>query len=314
MSENVVALAGGVGGAKLALGFSCVLDPEELTIIVNTGDDDIFHGLYVCPDIDTVMYTLAGLSNTDTGWGLADESFKALSMLDRYGCDTWFNLGDLDFGTHIMRKCLLDDNYSLTETTAYLCRKLGISTHVLPMTNDRISTVIKTVGGDLSMQQYFVRDKAEPEVLDITYVGSDTAQPSEEFSEALDNADKLVFCPSNPFLSIGPILALDGIRSKMMDLKKDSHIRIAVSPIVAGDSVKGPAGKIMRELGYEVSCVTVAELYRDLCDVFVIDVSDSKHCKAIQALGINPLVAPIIMNSKADKITLAKTLLELDVS
>ncbi|GIS82506.1 MAG: hypothetical protein CM1200mP15_11380 [Dehalococcoidia bacterium] len=190
MSENVVALAGGVGGAKLALGLASVLPPEELKLIVNTGDDDIFHGLYVCPDIDTVMYTLSGLSNTDTGWGLKGESFQALSMLGRYGCETWFNLGDLDFGTHIMRKCLLDDKYTLTETTAYLCQKLGIQCQVLPMTNDSVRTVIRTIGGDLSMQQYFVRDKAQPEVLDITYVGSDMAEPSEEFSESLDNVDK----------------------------------------------------------------------------------------------------------------------------
>ena len=314
MSENVVALAGGVGGAKLALGLASVLPPEELKLIVNTGDDDIFHGLYVCPDIDTVMYTLSGLSNTDTGWGLKGESFQALSMLGRYGCETWFNLGDLDFGTHIMRKCLLDDKYTLTETTAYLCQKLGIQCQVLPMTNDSVRTVIRTIGGDLSMQEYFVRDKAEPEVLDITYAGSDIAQPSEEFCESLDNVDKLVLCPSNPFLSIGPILALPGIRSRMMDLKSDTQIRIAVSPIVSGDSVRGPAGKIMRELGYEVSCVTVAELYRDFCDVFVIDVQDKEHCKAIESLGIKPFVAPIIMNSKADKIALAKTLLELDVN
>ncbi|MBO54889.1 MAG: 2-phospho-L-lactate transferase [Dehalococcoidia bacterium] len=313
MSENVVALAGGVGGAKLALGLSCLLNPEEFTLIVNTGDDDIFHGLYVCPDLDTVMYTLAGLSNTETGWGLSSESFKALSMLNRYGCDTWFNLGDLDLGTHIMRKYLLDKKHNLTEITAYLCQKLGVLCQVLPMTNDTVRTVIKTAGAELSMQQYFVRDKSEPEVLDIKYVGSDTAQPNEEFSNALDRVDKLIFCPSNPFLSIGPILALSGIRDRMMNLKKNNHLRIAVSPIVSGSSVKGPAGKIMHELGYEVSCVTVAELYRDVCDVFVIDVQDEKHCKDIESLGIKPLVAPIIMNSKADKIALAKTLLELEV-
>jgi LPPG:FO 2-phospho-L-lactate transferase len=313
VTERVLALAGGVGGAKLALGLVCATNPQEVSIVVNTGDDDVFHGLYVCPDVDTVMYTLSGLYNTETGWGIVGDTFQTLSMLGRYGSETWFNLGDQDFGTHIRRTDLLAQGMTLSEVTQLLCRKLGLKSHVIPMTNERVGTVLQTETGDLPMQNYFVQKGSSPRVTGIYYDGIDVAQPSDEFVNALDNSDKIILCPSNPFLSLGPILALRGVRDKIRQTCLDNIACIAVSPIVGGQAIKGPAAKIMRELGYTVSCVGVAELYKDICNIFVMDQQDSEHIPEIEALGMRVVVAQTIMNTEADKIDLAKLILELDV-
>ena len=304
----VLALAGGVGGAKLAMGLSRILPPERLTVVVNTGDDEQFHGLHVSPDLDTVMYTLAGLSNPDTGWGLAGETFNALSMLGKYGADTWFNLGDKDLATHITRTRLLREGATLSEATSELCRKLGVMHRIVPMSDDPVRTTLSTGSGELAMQDYFVRQRSEPRVNAVNYAGADTATLSPGFLEALEQASVMVFCPSNPFLSLGPILAIPGVRGLMSNFK---GLRLGVSPIVGGAALRGPAGKMMAELGEEVSCAAVARQYRGLVDIFLIDHEDAALAEEIGRMGIRAEVTSIIMNNDDDKIGLARHVLAL---
>ena len=307
---KVLALAGGVGGAKLALGLARLLPPDRLTIVVNTGDDETFHGLHVSPDLDTMLYTLAGLSNPETGWGLAGESFQALEMLARYGADTWFNLGDRDLATHIRRTQLLRQGRTLSQVTTELCQRLGVAHPIVPMSDEPVRTYLKTDTGDLPMQEYFVRYRSEPPVNSVSYRGAEDARPSPPFTRALDEADLVVLCPSNPLLSTGPILALPGVREALTE-KMDSRVRVAVSPIVGGAAVRGPAAKIMAELGHEVSCEGVAKMYRDICDTFLIDEQDADLAPAVGRLGITPVVAPTIMHTEEDKVALARLTLEL---
>ena len=321
---KALALAGGVGGAKLVLGLARELPPERLTVAVNTGDDECFHGLHVSPDLDTVVYTLAGRSNPETGWGLAGETFHALEMLARYRVDTWFNLGDRDLATHIRRTQLLGAGATLSQVTAELCRCLGVAHRVVPMSDDPVRTFLATESGELAMQDYFVRQRSEPAVNGVQYRGAATARPAPGFAAALADAGLVVLCPSNPFLSLGPILALPGVREM---LAADSsaagdvagggaggtagRLRVAVSPIIGGAAVRGPAAKIMAELGHEPTSLGVARLYRGICDRFLIDERDAHLAPAIADLGIRPLVAPIIMETDEDKIALAKLILEL---
>ena len=304
----VLALAGGVGGAKLALGLASSLDPGQLVVCVNTGDDDTFHGLHVSPDLDTIMYTLSGLSNQETGWGVAGDTFTALEMLGKFGVDTWFNLGDRDFATHIRRTQLLADGKTLSEVTDELNRSLGVTQLVVPMSDDPVKTVLITDEGELPMQRYFVGRRAEPKITQVRYLGAATATASPGFQDALASAGMLVMCPSNPYLSLGPILALPAIRQT---IRVFPGKKVCVSPIVGGDAVKGPAGKIMAELGKEVSCVQVAREYLDICDVLVIDVQDEALAPQIQEMGITPLVTSTIMNTSEDRIALAKEILSL---
>ena len=304
----VLALAGGVGGAKLALGLASSLDPGQLVVCVNTGDDDTFHGLHVSPDLDTIMYTLSGLSNQETGWGVAGDTFTALEMLGKFGVDTWFNLGDRDFATHIRRTQLLADGKTLSEVTDELNRSLGVTQLVVPMSDDPVKTVLITDEGELPMQRYFVGRRAEPKITQVRYLGAATATASPGFQDALTSAGMLVMCPSNPYLSLGPILALPAIRQT---IRVFPGKKVCVSPIVGGDAVKGPAGKIMAELGKEVSCVQVAREYLDICDVLVIDVQDEALAPQIQEMGITPLVTSTIMNTSEDRIALAKEILSL---
>lgn len=312
MNGSVLALAGGVGGAKLALGLARALPPEQLTVVVNTGDDQCFHGLHVSPDLDTLMYTLAGLANPETGWGLAGETFHSLDMLRRYGADdTWFNLGDRDLATHIRRTQLLGQGATLTQVTAELCRRLGITHPIVPMSNDPVRTVLDTDAGILPMQRYFVRQRSQPAVKSISYEGALQAAPAPEFLAALQEASLVVFCPSNPFLSIAPVLALPGVRQRLERLQGSAR-RVAVSPIVGGAAVRGPAGKIMGELGHEVSCVGVARQYQGICDVLLIDEQDAHRAEEIAKLGLKPVLAPIIMETESDKIALARRILELE--
>ena len=303
---QVLALAGGVGGAKLVLGLSRLLPPEQLVIVVNTGDDECFHGLHVSPDLDTVMYTLAGLADPEKGWGLTGETFNALEMLGRYGADTWFNLGDRDLATHIRRTQLLHQGATLSEATAELCQRLGIAHRIVPMSDEPVRTMLDTEDGELPMQQYFVKQLAEPKVRGVRYAGAESALPSPGFQGTLDQAKLVVFCPSNPFLSLDPILAIPGVRES---LKGFPGNRVAVSPIVGGAALRGPAAKIMSELGHEVSSVGVARRMTDICDIFFIDNQDSGLSPAIAALGIRPVPAPTIMISEADKVGLARRVL-----
>lgn len=307
-SPAVLALAGGVGGAKLALGLAESLPPGDLMVCVNTGDDDTFHGLHVSPDLDTMMYTLSGLSNEETGWGVANDTFTALEMLGKFGVDTWFNLGDRDLATHIRRTQLLAEGKTLSEVTDELNKALGVTQLVVPMSDDPVKTVLATDEGELPMQRYFVGRRAEPKVTEVRYLGVETASVSPGFQQALTRAGMLVMCPSNPYLSLGPILALPAVRQR---LRAFPGKKVCVSPIVGGDAVKGPAGKIMAELGKEVSCVQIAREYQDICDVFVMDTQDQALASQIEEMGITPLVTSTIMNTSQDKIALAKEILAL---
>ena len=307
-SPAVLALAGGVGGAKLVLGLARCLPPGDLVICVNTGDDETFHGLHVSPDLDTMMYTLSGLSNQETGWGVAGDTFTALEMLGKFGLDTWFNLGDRDFATHIRRSQLLTEGKTLSEVTSELNQSLGVFHSVVPMSNDPVKTVLSTDEGELPMQRYFVGRRAEPKVFEVRYVGVENATAAPGLLDSLAKCGMLVLCPSNPYLSLGPILALPGVRRLMRDF---SGKKVCVSPIVGRDAVNGPAGKIMAELGKQVSCVEVAREYRDICDVFVMDNEDQDLASEIEEMGLTPLVTSTIMETEEDKIALAREILAL---
>ena len=307
-SGRVVALAGGVGGAKLAVGLVHCLQPSELVVVVNTGDDEEFHGLHVSPDLDTMMYTLSGLSNPATGWGLEGDTFGTLSMLGKYGADTWFNLGDRDLGTHIRRTQLLREGYTLSQVTAQLCAALEVPQAIVPMSDQPVRTVLETSEGRLSMQEYFVRHRAQPDVSAVSYLGAADAAPSPGVETALAQAGMLVICPSNPALSVQPIVEVKGIRER---LEAFPGLRVAVSPIVGNDAVRGPAGRIMAGLGQEVSVVGVARAYRDFCDVLVIDRQDEALAPAVSDAGIRPVVTNTIMESLQDRIDLAQTVLAL---
>ena len=305
---RVLALAGGVGGAKLVVGLAHCLQPGEFVVGVNTGDDEIFHGLHVSPDLDTMMYTLAGLSNPATGWGLQGDTFQALSMLRKLGVEAWFNLGDQDFATHIRRTQLLGQGRTLSEVTAQLCAALGVEHSIVPMSDQPVRTVLETSEGRLSMQEYFVQQRAQPGVSAVNYVGASDASPSPGLEGAFSQAGMLVICPSNPALSVQPIVAVAGMREL---LARFSGIRVAVSPIVGNDAVRGPAGRIMAGLGHEVSVVGVARAYRDFCDVLVIDRQDESMAPAVAEAGLRPVVTNTIMESLQDRVDLARTVLSI---
>ncbi len=308
MTRSALVLAGGVGGAKLTLGLSHALPPDRLTIVVNTGDDETFHGLHVSPDLDTVMYALAGLTNTVTGWGVSGDTFQTLDMLGRYGNPTWFNLGDKDLATHIKRTQLLNEGYTLSDVTRELCSLLGIRHPIVPMTNAPLRTVVDTDEGELPFQVYFVQRRCEPKAHRIRFDDSAGAVPSPGFQTALETADVLVFAPSNPFLSVAPILAVQGVREAVSGF---TGPRIAISPIVGGEALRGPAAKLLEELGHDVSCVGVARQYADICDVFVIDEVDETHVPAIERLGMRAETAPTVMETDWDKTRLAMRILDI---
>ena len=309
MQTPVVALAGGVGGAKLALGLSKVLAPDELTVVVNTGDDEEFHGLHVSPDLDTVMYTLAGLSNEETGWGLSGDTFKAVERLKTYGADAWFSLGDQDLATHLRRTEMLRHGKTLSQATESMRAALGVRHPILPMSDDRVRTVVSTDEGELPFQVYFVKRRCEPIVRSLSFDGAAEAAPSPGFRAAIEAARALVICPSNPFVSVAPILAVAGVRNLVQEF---SGLRVAVSPIVGGKALRGPAAKMMEELGLDATCVGVAREYAGYCDVFVIDEVDAHHREEIEALGMRAEVANTVMETQADKVTLARHILGLE--
>jgi len=295
-----VALAGGVGGAKLAHGLAQVLPPDQLTIIVNTGDDFEHLGLTICPDIDTVLYNLAEVNNPTFGWGRADESFHVLEEAKRLGHDAWFLLGDKDIALHLLRREMLDAGLSLTEVTLELARRLGVAHPVLPMSDQPVRTVILTPEGPLPFQEYFVRRRTEPAMLGMRLEGLAQARPSEQVRAALEEADAIMFCPSNPFVSIGPILALPGVRERIA-----ARPTLAVSPIIGGQALKGPAAKMMEEQGLEVSALGVARHYAGLVDGFVLDEADAELVDGVRALGMTPFVTDTIMEDKAGRRRLA---------
>jgi LPPG:FO 2-phospho-L-lactate transferase len=304
---KVCALAGGVGGAKLAAGLQDVLPAGDLAVAVNTADDFDLWGLHICPDLDTVMYTLAGISNPETGWGLAGESFDTLDMLERYGEETWFKLGDRDLATHIIRTFRLRSGETLTRVTARLAGALDVRSALLPMSNDPISTVLETPDGSLEFQEYFVRRGQRDEVLGVELRGIEDAGPTEAVLAAIFGADAIVFCPSNPVVSIGPILAVPGIREA---LASSSAPKVAVSPIVGGRALKGPADRMLASLGHEVSATGVARMYAGLVDGMVVDRIDEDEQAGIQALGMRALVTESVMRDAEDRARLALETLE----
>ena len=307
MIERITALAGGVGGAKLVLGLSKIHPPKSMSVIVNTGDDSNFHGLYVCPDLDTVMYTLCGLSEPLTGWGIANDTRAVLNQLEVYGWPTWFALGDRDVATHICRTEMLNNGYTLSEAVALLKSRLGVDVNLFPMSDDIVQTKVTTEKGLLALEDYFVRLKTEPIVERVHFEGADSAQMSPGFKKALQNSGLLIFCPSNPIISINPILAVQGVRTQ---IKNFSGLRVAVSPIIGGKAIRGPAAKMMTELGYEASSFAVAEMYQDLCDVFVIDKADEGCIELIQELGLKVICTSTLMVELEDKIRLAQEILD----
>lgn len=300
----IIALAGGVGGAKLAAGLVLVLPPEELIIGVNTGDDFEHLGLHISPDLDTVMYTLAGIADRQAGWGQAGETWSFMRALERLGGPTWFKLGDRDLATHAERTRRLRAGESLSDATRALCERLGVRHTVVPMSDDPVRTIVHTERGALEFQHYFVREQCEPRAMRFEYRGCETARPSRALLEAFNRRDLggVIFCPSNPHLSIAPILAVPGMREAIENCGR----AVAVSPIIAGRAVKGPAAKIMRELGIEPSSVEVARFFRGLARALVIDRADAALSAQIEALGIEAVAADTLMQVDADRERLAR--------
>jgi LPPG:FO 2-phospho-L-lactate transferase len=301
---HVVALAGGVGGAKLATGLQAALEPGELTVIVNTGDDFEHWGLQISPDLDTVMYNLAGVHNPETGWGRLDESFTTLSTMSQLGGEDWFRLGNKDLAVHLRRTEWLRQGLSLTNVTDRLRRSLGIPSTLLPMSDSPVRTLVHTDEGDLPFQHYFVRRRCEPMVMDLTYVGAEAARLSEAVQEALESATLIIFCPSNPYLSIDPILSIPGLR-RLLHLSPAP--KVAVTPIIGGQAVKGPAAKMMNEMGLPISAMTVVNHFRTLLSGFVLDESDA-HLQGEIALPI--LVTNTLMSDPSSKRQLAQRVID----
>jgi LPPG:FO 2-phospho-L-lactate transferase len=306
--DHVLALCGGVGGAKLAAGLAAVLPPERLTIVVNTGDDFEHVGLSISPDIDTVVYTLSGLSDTARGWGVAEESWQAMAQLGRLGEPQWFMLGDRDLAMHVARTHRLREGETLSAITASLARHLGIGPAIVPMSDDPVRTKVATEAGELDFQRYFVAEQCRPAARSIRFDGAGSATPSPGFAAALARADlaALIICPSNPYLSVDPLLALPGVRETIAAL---SVPRVAVSPIVAGQAIKGPTAKLMAELGVDVDVTAIARHYRGLIDTLVIDDADRGSVAQIETLEMTAVVAPSIMRSHADRMALARATL-----
>jgi LPPG:FO 2-phospho-L-lactate transferase len=296
---HVVALAGGVGGAKLARGLALAGLGERLSVVVNTADDMQLFGLHIAPDLDTVMYTLAGLANPVQGWGIVDESFTTLEMIKGYGRDAWFLLGDKDLATHILRTERLRAGIGLTDVTAELSAALGITARILPMCDEPVATRVATPDGELEFQEYFVRRRHADDVSGVRFEGIEAARVTPQVTAALDAAACVILCPSNPFVSIDPILAVGDFRSRL------AAPVVAVSPIVGGQAIKGPAAHMLQTLGHDVSALGVAALYRDFLNGMVIDTVDEELATPIEALGIATLVTNTVMHSDSDRKTLA---------
>lgn len=301
---SVIALCGGVGGAKLAAGFAALLPPEDLTIVVNTGDDFEHVGLLICPDIDTVLYTLSGRSDPAQGWGRAEESWSVMSEIGRLGGPEWFRLGDKDIALHLMRRQSLSEGHSLTAVTADLARRMGIACRVLPMADAPVRTIVHSDAGALAFQDYFVRLRCEPRVSGFEFEGAASATLSPELDAALSapGIKAIVLCPSNPFVSIAPILSVPGLRERLRGIGAPI---VAVSPIVGGQAIKGPAAKMMQELNMPVHATAVAEHYGDWIDALVVDEVDGNLARQ----GIH--VRRTVMRSPADRLALARDVLEI---
>lgn len=304
----ITALAGGVGAARFLQGLVKNVPPDKLTIIVNTGDDIGFNGLHVSPDLDIIMYTLAGIVDEEKGWGIKDDTYNCLEMLTTYGPKAWFNLGDKDLATSIERTRLLGEGNNLSEVTSFLCKSFRLKMKILPMTDSKFETMILTDKGKMHFEEYLVKRGAEDQVFGVEFEPVDAVMPAKGVIDAIMQSNGVVICPSNPIVSIGTILSVKNIRDA---LRKTRATIVGVSPIVRGATIKGPADKLMRGLGLEVSAYGVASLYKDFLDGFVIDSVDGNQKKQIEQLGMKVHVTNTIMKTLDDKICLAKTVLSM---
>ena len=301
-------LAGGVGAARFLQGLVQVVDPATVTVISNVADDVEMFGLHVSPDTDIVIYSLAGAVNPETGWGLEGDTFAVVDALRRFGYGRWFNLGDRDLATAVHRTRLLRDGQPMHEIVAELTGAFGVEATILPVTNERVATHVLTADGEIAFQDYMVRLATEPDVTGVRFAGADSAAPAPGVIEAIREAERLIIAPSNPFLSIGPILAVPGVREAVSESRAR---RIAISPIVGGQAIKGPAAKMLASLGHEVSAAGVAAIYRDLVDVMVIDEEDRALAPQVEALGLTCAITNTMMTSPERKAALAQFLTNL---
>jgi len=303
----IVSLAGGVGAARFLTGLIKVIPEDDLVIIVNTGDDIELHGLHISPDIDIVLYTLAGIVDEEKGWGIKGDSFNCLENLGLLGCETWFKLGDRDLATHIYRTYLMNKGLTLSQIVDDIRKKLGLKVKIIPMTDDRFETRIVTEKGEFHFQEYLVKRGAKDRVLDVKFLGVESVKPAPGVIESILNAEGIIICPSNPIVSIGTILSIKGVKESII---RSRCRKVGVSPIVAGSPIKGPADRLMRGLGLEVSSFAVAKLYKDILDVFIIDRRDETEKDRIESLGIKVVVTNTIMRSMKDKLELAKVVVD----
>lgn len=304
----ITALAGGVGAARFLTGLLKLVKEEELTVIVNTGDDINLFGLHISPDIDIVTYTLAGIVNNEKGWGINADTFNCLNMLKQFNQESWFNLGDKDFATSILRTNMLKNGATLSQITAKVACDLGLKLKILPMTNDKFATHIRTPQGSIHFEEYMVKREAKDQVLDVEYIGADTATPAPGVIESIMKANHVIVCPSNPIVSIGTILSIKGVRDA---LKKSKAKKSAITPIVAGSPVKGPADKLLSGLGLEVSAYSVAKLYADFLNTFIIDKADITEKNRIEELGVEVKITNTLMKDLHSKVELARTVLNI---
>jgi len=303
----VVALAGGVGAARFLDGLTRVIAPERVFVVGNTGDDAEIHGLHISPDLDTVTYTLAGLANPMHGWGVRGDSFQCLEALGRLGGETWFQLGDRDLATHLYRTERLRQGATLAEVAAEIASALGVRSRIVPMSNGRVRTRICTPAGELEFQTYFVKRRARDAVAGLRFEGASEAKPSPGVLEAIAEAETVILCPSNPFISIGPIMAIPGIREALQG-RRDRVV--AISPIVGGKALKGPAAKMMKSMQLGAAASEVAKLYADFAGVFVLDDVDRKQAGKVEALGVRPVVTDTIMRGLRERKALARVVAE----
>ena len=302
-----VALAGGVGAAKFLRGLCRIVSPRNLFVIGNTGDDLELYGLHISPDLDIVMYTLAGVVDESKGWGIKNDTFHFLNMLRRLGIETWFRLGDRDLATHTIRTNLMMEGATLSQVTAQLCEKFGVKNKLVPMTDQKVRTKIVSGNQIIDFQDYFVRNKTKNEVTNVLFEGAAEARPAPGIIEALSQADRIIVCPSNPILSIGPMLAIPEIRREISKRKADT---VAISPIIAGKTLKGPADKILLSMGYGASVEGVAKYYRGLIDRIIIDQVDARQEARIERLGLKVTVSDTVMKCLEDSIDLARVALK----
>jgi LPPG:FO 2-phospho-L-lactate transferase len=302
----IVALAGGVGAARFLDGLARIVPSGELFILGNVADDAEIHGLHIAPDLDTVMYTLAGIANRRNGWGLERETFHCLKALAQLGGEAWFQLGDRDLATHLYRTDRLRAGAALSEVTRELTGALGVKARIVPATDSRLRTVVRTRQGRLDFQDYFVRRRARDSVTGLDFRGARQSRPAPGVLDAIDRARAVILCPSNPFISIGPILAVPGIRDA---LRRTAAPVAAISPIVGGRALKGPAARMMKSMGHAVSAAAVAGLYRDFADVFVLDRVDAKLAPLVEAQGMRAIVTNTIMSGVPQRKALARAVL-----